>query len=243
MKKDTLKLITLLGSFILLWILAAAFSLQIFWFITVNLSALYIIWRYKDFNIQDIVIGVLFGILCIPSNIIMGISVILPYISARMIFRTSENKIVLFDNQRKRNGIITIVSIFVIGGILGCINILLAMGSMSIHLSFKLKWILDALRAGIFEEIFFRFFFFALCMHLVKTTSLSKIQNILCYAIMIIPHVLIHFNLQNFNTGSVITLSLLFGLPFALMQRKFNLLSAIGSHAFVDVLRFCVLGV
>ena len=50
-------------------------------------------------------------------------------------------------------------------------------------------------------------------------------------------------NLQNFNTGSVITLSLLFGLPFALMQRKFNLISAIGSHAFVDFVRFCVLGV
>ena len=129
MKKDTSKLITLLGSFILLWILSAAFSLQILWFITVNLSALYIIWKYKDFNIQDIVMGALFGILCIPSSIIMGISVILPYISARMIFKTSKNKIVLF------------------------------------------------------------------------------------------------------------------GLPFALMQRKFNLISAIGSHAFVDFVRFCVLGV
>lgn len=243
MKKDTLKLALLLGAFILLWIVSAAFSLPVLWFITVNLCAIYIICKYKSFNMQDTIMGILFGILCIPSSIFMGISVILPYISSRMIFKTNENRIVLFNNSKKRNGIITIVLIFVLGGILGCINVLLAMGSMSIHFSFKLKWILDALRAGIFEEIFFRFFFFALCIHLVKPTLLSKMQNILCYMIMVVPHVLIHFNLQNFGIGNVICLSLLFGIPFALMQRKSNLISAIGSHAFVDFIRFCMFGV
>ena len=59
---------------------------------------------------------------------------------------------------------------------------------------------------------------------------------------MVIPHVLIHFNLENFNIVGVIILSLLFEGPFTLMQRKSKLVSAIGSHAFVDFVRFCVFG-
>lgn len=117
-----------------------------------------------------------------------------------------------------------------------------AINSMPVNLSFELKWITNALRAGIFEEIFFRFFFFALCAYIIKDEPLSKLHNVLCYAIMVIPHVLIHFNFQSFSVSNLIMLSLLFGLPFALMQRKTNLISAIGSHAFVDFIRFCVFG-
>lgn len=34
----------------------------------------------------------------------------------------------------------------------------------------------------------------------------------------------------------------IFGLPLAIMQRKHDLSSAIGAHAIVDIIRFCVLG-
>lgn len=186
--------------------------------------------------------GIIFGVVCIPSSPIMGFSTILPYIASMMIFRYSNNKIYLLKNNRKNNFLITFILIFIVGGILSGINYFLVIGDMSIDVSFKIKWIFDSLRAGIFEEIFFRLFFFALCVNLIKDKSLSKLQNLLCYLIMVIPHVLIHFNLQNFNIVGVIILSLLFGGPFALMQRKSNLVSAIGSHAFVDLVRFCVFG-
>lgn len=77
----------------------------------------------------------------------------------------------------------------------------------------------------------------------MKGQSLTKLQNGLTYAGMVLPHVFIHFNFQIFQIMYVLFLPLLFGLPFALMQRKWNLVSAIGSHALVDVIRFCVFGV
>lgn len=60
---------------------------------------------------------------------------------------------------------------------------------------------------------------------------------------MILPHVLLHFNTANFALGSVLALALLFGLPFAVMQRKRDVSSAIGAHTVVDVIRFCSFGV
>ncbi|SHH33171.1 CAAX protease self-immunity [Clostridium collagenovorans DSM 3089] len=196
-----------------------------------------------QYNKVDIVTGIAFGVLCIPSSLAMGLFVILPYIAPMMIFKESSTKIYLFKNNKKNTFLITLILIFVIGGILAGINTLLAMSSISINVSFKIKWILDALCAGVFEEIFFRLFFFAICVYLVKNQELSKLQNILCYVIMVVPHVLIHFNLQTFNVSNMIVLSVLFGMPFALMQRKANLVSAIGAHAFVDFMRFCLLGV
>ena len=103
-------------------------------------------------------------------------------------------------------------------------------------------WFLDGIRAGVTEEIIFRFFFFAICIYFTNDKALSKIEGFLCYLIMIIPHVLIHFDRTNFELGGMIILSLIFGLPFAIMQRKHDLSSAIGAHAIVDIIRFCVFG-
>ncbi len=128
------------------------------------------------------------------------------------------------------------------GGLLGCINVFLAMNSYSLQISFHLHFLFDALRAGIFEEIFFRMFLFALCLHITQSTYLNHTQVILSYFIMVLPHVLLH-NSFSIDMMSVVILSLLFGLPFALMSRKINLLTAIGAHSFVDFIRFIMLGI
>lgn len=66
---------------------------------------------------------------------------------------------------------------------------------------------------------------------------------------MIVPHVLLHFPDMIIRNGilsimgSAIILSLLFGLPFALLQRKRDLYSAILAHTLVDLIRFICLGV
>ena len=88
----------------------------------------------------------------------------------------------------------------------------------------------------------FSFLFFALSVYCIKDGALSKFDNFLCYAIMVLPHVLIHFDATTFTLSSVVVLALLFGLPFAIMQRKRDLSSAIGAHALVDAVRFCVFG-
>lgn len=136
----------------------------------------------------------------------------------------------------------TILLTIFVGDILGIINIYLAKSDMTINPSIKLKWFLDAIRAGATEEVIFRFFFFAICVYFTNDKVLSRFQNFLCYLIIIIPHVLIHFDRTNFELRSVIILTLTFGLPFAIMQRKHDLSSAIGAHAIVDLIRFCIFG-
>lgn len=71
--------------------------------------------------------------------------------------------------------IITMILIFVVGGILSGINFFLSNGSMETDISFKLKWLLDALRAGIFEEIVCRLFLFAVCILIIKNESITKL--------------------------------------------------------------------
>lgn len=242
MKNNSVKLFAVLIFLISLWILAALLRETSVWYITVNLIAIYIIAKYKSFDKTHIVIGALLGIMCMPSSIVMGVSAILPYIAAMAIFENSTNRLWIYKDKKPHTLISTIILIFVVGGILGGINVFFAAGSMPINLSFELRWVTDALRAGIFEEIFFRFFFFAICVYITHDQPLSKLQNVLCYAIMVIPHVLIHFNFQTISVVNMIMLSLLFGLPFAWMQRKRNLVSAMGSHAFVDFIRFCTFG-
>ena len=65
---------------------------------------------------------------------------------------------------------------------------------------------------------------------------------------MIIPHVLIHTPDALLTYGvvswiiNIIMLTLIFGLPFAVLQRKRDLASAMTAHGIVDVIRFAFTG-
>ncbi|MDU5019485.1 MAG: CPBP family glutamic-type intramembrane protease [Clostridiales bacterium] len=177
-----------------------------------------------------------------PSSPIMGIFTIIPFVASIGIFKKSKNTVHIFSNDKKII-LLSVILTLLIGIILGAINVFFAIDSIPINPDFKIQYVFNALRAGIFEEIFFRLFFFAMCVYITNDSKFSKTQNLLCYLIMILPHTLIHFNLSTFNLTSVIMLSLLFGLPFALMLRKLNLISAIGAHSIVDIIRFCTFGV
>ena len=65
---------------------------------------------------------------------------------------------------------------------------------------------------------------------------------------MVVPHVLIHtpeaFMQGGMIGGLVSTLIyvVLFGLPFALLQRRRDLASAMIEHGTVDLIRFCLRG-
>lgn len=76
----------------------------------------------------------------------------------------------------------------------------------------------------------------------------SKWPNLLCYIIMIVPHVLIHLPSILKHNGSssfiqgFIFLSIFFGLPMAILQRKRDLMSAIIVHFTIDFVRFLIFG-
>lgn len=243
-KSISLKLIIIFALFLVLWLITSMnpMKLNVLWFIVVLILSVLFMIKNKNISRHDVVVGILLGLISMPSNFFMGAISIIAYLGGVSVFKESDNKILLIKSNNKKEILKTILLTIFVGGILGIINIYLGKSAMTINPSIKLKWFLDAIRAGATEEIIFRFFFFAICVYFTNDKVLSRFQNFLCYLIMIIPHVLIHFDRNNFELGSMIILTLIFGLPFAIMQRKHDLSSAIGAHAMVDLIRFCIFG-
>lgn len=243
-KSISLKLIIIFVLFLVLWLTTSMnpMKLNVLWFIVALILSVLFMIKNKNISRRDVVVGILLGLISMPSNFFMGAISIIAYLGGVSVFKESDNKILLIKSNNKKEIVKTILLTIFVGGILGIINIYLGKSAMTINPSIKLKWFLDAIRAGATEEIIFRFFFFAICVYFTNDKVLSRFQNFLCYLIMIIPHVLIHFDRTNFELGSMIILTLIFGLPFAIMQRKHDLSSAIGAHAIVDLIRFCIFG-
>ena len=241
---QTLKLLTINIAFISLWLvtLLNPERLKALWFVVVLSLALLFIIKNKNTSKHDIFAGVALGCLAMPSHAVMGTCSIVAYIGGASVFKKSKNKILLFKAANIKE-ILKTVGIAAIAGVaLAVINILLAKSAMEFNISIEPEWFLRAIKAGVSEEIIFRFFFFALSVYCIKDGALSGFDNFLCYVIMVLPHVLIHFDATNFTLSSVVVLTLLFGLPFAIMQRKRDLSSAIGAHSLVDAVRFCTFG-
>ena len=66
---------------------------------------------------------------------------------------------------------------------------------------------------------------------------------------MVIPHVLIHMPDMFIENGlingiiGIVMLTILFGLPFAFLQRKWDLTSAMIAHGIVIAIRFSAFGI
>ncbi|MEG0451937.1 MAG: CPBP family glutamic-type intramembrane protease [Coprobacillus sp.] len=176
------------------------------------------------------------------SNAFIGIIVCPTYLAAVSILKGNNKEIAFYNHSRKKELFWTFICIFICGSFLACLNLALSLGSYQLDLSFQPMFIFHALRAGIFEEIIFRMFLFALCIEITGNLPYNKSQEMLCYLLMILPHVLLHFS-NTIDIVSIIILAIFFGLPFCLMQRKINLLSAIGAHSMVDFIRFIMLGI
>lgn len=243
-RHSILKLLAINILFTSLWLITLIGSegLRVLWFVAVLLLATLFIIKNKNTSKYDVFVGVILGCLAMPSNIVMGLCSIFAYIGGVSVFKKSKYKITLLKGTSKQDILKTVGIVLFVGVMLGVVNIFLAMSSMELNPSIQLEWFLHAIRAGVAEEIIFRFFFFAVCMYYIKGKALSKIENLLCYLVMILPHVLIHFDAAAFSVGNVVVLALLFGLPFAILQRKHDLTSAMGAHTMVDVMRFCLFG-
>ncbi len=227
---------------ILLFSIITTMKLTILWFLFIGIYSIYLIYiNRRNIDNKDIIIGLILCILVALNNPFFGILTFISYIAASLNMKGNKNEILLYDKSNKNSFKLTIISIFSIGFILTIINILLMKGNIEFNPSFSFKYITMALRAGIFEEIFFRMFLYSLCISISNDISDSRFESILTYIVMVIPHVLSHFN-GSIKLGSVITLSIIFGLPFSIMMRKVNILSAIGAHALVDIVRFVITG-
>jgi hypothetical protein len=208
----------------------------------------------KNIVIVSLVLGALTSLYNPMVNVgtmLTFICTVLTFMASSSIFEKSENVISLFANFRKKE-ILKSIGIGIVAGVmLGFINLLLV-GKQQMNLNINLHYFLVSLNPGIFEEISFRLFMYAFCIYLLKGKANTKKEKIWCYLVMVLPHVLIHTPDMFFRNGifylngsvlvTIVMLSLIFGLPFALLQRKRDLSSAMIGHGLVDFIRFCLLG-
>lgn len=72
-----------------------------------------------------------------------------------------------------------------------------------------------------------------------------SLKLMIIFALMLVLWLITSMNPMQLNMlwfVVVLILSLIFGLPFAIMQRRHDLTSAIGAHTIVDLIRFCIFG-
>ena len=234
-------LVILLLSLIGLWVLNNIVpATKCFWYIGLGVVGFIFSIKNRSNTRSDVIVGIILsGLVCL-TNPFSGIATFFAYIGAQSVFRKSHNKIVVVNQKDIKNIIQTMLLVILIGGVLGLVNVSMGFQSMPTNLNNDFKWVIVALSPGIGEEVVFRFILFAICVVMTGDKVLTKWENILCYGIIVIPHVLLHFQLNNIDIGSVVMLTVLFGAPFAVLQRKWNLVAAMGSHYLVDLIRFFV---
>lgn len=161
--------------------------------------------------------------------------------------RYSEGKLIFLNTASKKAVAISLVTGAAAGTFLGIVNLMLSGQDLS-HYSIEFMYFKIALSPAIFEEIVLRALFYAFCLSLLKGRIDTRARKFTAWFMMIIPHVLIHTP-ENFINGgivqgmiNIIMLALLFGLPFAVLQQKRDITSAMLAHGIVDIIRFCFLG-
>lgn len=160
--------------------------------------------------------------------------------------RYPDSGVVILRNKNLKAILFSLLIGILTGIVLGIINLFL--GNEALHFDFHLTCFLRALSPAIYEEICFRLVLYAYCLFLLRGVTSSKSAILWCYILMIVPHVLLHTpdlfmtgNLINWMISNII-LCFLFGLPFAILQRKRDLTSAMIAHGLVDLIRFSFLG-
>lgn len=123
------------------------------------------------------------------------------------------------------------------------LNTLWMIQSNPIDISFRINAIATGLIASIPEELLFRYLVFAFCVYIGKDKKFSKFQNILCYVILIFPHVLMHFPAVTEITITDLVFMSIFGIILTFIQRKSALTLAIGVHFVIDFFRIIIFGV
>ena len=169
------------------------------------------------------------------------------FYAASMVFDDELNEIKLIaDRTRPSSAVYSVLIGVAIGIPLATVNLLGSVDLSRLALSNPLSSAVRALTPAISEEVVFRFFVYALCIYLVRGDLRSKKVRILCLVLLIIPHALLHLPdvfLSNPMEAvvSLISLSVLFGLPMAMLQLKRDLVAAISLHWFIDFVRFMLM--
>lgn len=220
----------------------------------VVLISTFLIIKYKLPNKSKIISALILGLLMFIAYQGVSFSSIKSFITTTVcslasfsVFEKHQiNAIPTIKSKQINSIVLSILLGFGVGGILGTINLFLS--GEAVYFRLTISCFLTSLSPAILEEICYRTLVFAYCIYLLKGVIKTKQENIWCYIMIVIPHVLIHtpdtFLTYGLVSGvvSIVILSLIFGMPLAILQRKRDLTSAMVAHGTVDVIRFSFLG-
>lgn len=220
--------------------------------------AIYLLIKLKLPSVKYIVISLVFGIavslcyLAFQMNVMVvvhqGLLVGLPTLLCSLaVFTVMEN---LGDSSTKPYYLIRnsgnrpfyqelLISLGIAIGsaaVLSVINFFLSKTHSTENFAITWQRLTICLSPAIFEEMACRAVFMAFCLYLFRKPT--KFQLFIMWFMMIVPHTLAH----HYNLISSLLLCLVFGLPFAILQRKRDLTSAMLSHGLVDAIRFTIFG-
>lgn len=159
------------------------------------------------------------------------------------------DKQLYFIYKNKKASLPISICIGLLCGLLwGFLNYSLGKNTQEVSLDVNIHCFLISLSPAIMEELAFRTTFYSFCLYIFKGSFESRASTFLVGLFMIFPHALVHtpdtFIQQGLISGliSTVFISLLFGLIFAFLQYKRDILSAMIAHGLVDIIRFCFFG-
>ncbi|MCQ2582265.1 MAG: hypothetical protein MJ160_00015 [Treponema sp.] len=147
----------------------------------------------------------------------------------------------LIRTESKTSPLISILIALAVGIVLGLINLLLAKASnQQSDFAITFPRIILSLNPGILEEITNRAIYLAFFTYFFtrQNKPATKFQTFTMMFMMTVPHCFAH----GYSVVESLILLVLFGLPFAILQRKRDLTSAMLSHTIVDLIRFITFG-
>ena len=207
--------------------------------------AIYIVVTKRRFRLPAFIAATVLSIMVwSPWNSAMTF---LCFYAAAMVFDDELNEIKLIaDRNRPSSALFSVLIGVAIGVPLAALNLLGSVDLSMLAFNNPLSSAVRALTPAISEEVVFRFFLYALCIYLIRGDLRNKKVRILCLVLLVVPHALLHLPdvfLANPIEAvvSLIVLSLLFGLPMAMLQLKRDLVAAISLHWFIDFVRFMLM--
>ncbi|AIQ15902.1 hypothetical protein H70357_03715 [Paenibacillus sp. FSL H7-0357] len=182
----------------------------------------------------------------IISSFLITVMAALAVFSTFAVYRESP---VQFLRRNGKGGVTgSIIWGLLFGLALGAVNVGLMLSNNELNVQVSLSRFLVSLNPAVLEEIAMRTLFFAFCYSLLQGRISTKGQRFTCWFMMVIPHVLIHtpeaFMSKGVISGLVVVIltTVIFGLPFAYLQWKRDVTSAMIAHGVVDFIRFCLFG-
>lgn len=149
----------------------------------------------------------------------------------------------------KRHALVGVAIGIGVGLTLGAINLWLATSSGT-QPDPGVTWrhFVVILSPAVMEEVAARAVFLALAVAALRGRPQTRRSSLLVWLLMLLPHTIVH-TVGMWQSGNpagaiiqLVILAILFGLPFAILQRRRDLLSAMVAHGTVDLVRFTVLG-